>query len=48
MPEILVVVAIFPATLLAAYVAQKSLLALLFRSMGAPFRVPARQSQAQD
>jgi len=48
MPEILVVVAVFPATLVAAYIAQKSLLALLFRSMGGPFRMPAREPQAQD
>lgn len=48
MPEILVVVAVFPATLVAAYLAQKSLLALLFRGMGAQFRMPGREPQAQD
>jgi len=34
MPEALVVFAVFPATLGAAYLAQRGLLALLFRAMG--------------
>jgi hypothetical protein len=36
MTEILVVLVIFPATLVAAYVAQRGLLTLLFRTMAAP------------
>jgi len=48
MLEILIILAVFPATLLAAYIAQKSLLVLLFRGMNAPLRIRTPQSQAQD
>ena len=48
MPEILIVLAVFPATLGAAYLAQRGLLTLLFRGMGAPLRMGGRQSQPQD
>lgn len=36
MTEILVVLIVFPATLAAAYAAQRGLLTLLFRTMAAP------------
>jgi hypothetical protein len=36
MTEVLVVLIVFPATLVAAYVAQRCLLTLLFRTMVAP------------
>jgi hypothetical protein len=36
MTELLVVLIVFPATLVAAYVAQRGLLTLLFRTMVAP------------
>ena len=36
MTEILVVLIVFPATLVAAYAAQRGLLTLLFRTMVAP------------
>jgi len=36
MAEILVVLIVFPATLVAAYVAQRGLLTLLFRTMAVP------------
>ena len=36
MLEILVVLVVFPATLVAAYAAQRVLLSLLFRTMAAP------------
>ena len=36
MTEILVVLIVFPATLVAAYAAQRGLLTLLFRTMGTP------------
>ena len=36
MTEILVVLIVFPASLVAAYAAQRGLLTLLFRSMAAP------------
>jgi hypothetical protein len=39
MTEILVVLVIFPATLVAAYVAQRGLLTLLFRTMAVPLPI---------
>ncbi len=33
MPEVLIMIAVFPATLGAAYLAQRGLLTLLFRAM---------------
>lgn len=36
MPEIVVVLTVFPATLGAAYFAQRGLLSLLFRTMSGP------------
>lgn len=36
MPEVMVVLTVFPATLGAAYLAQRGLLSLLFRTMTGP------------
>jgi len=46
MTELLVVMIVFPATLAAAYAAQRGLLTLLFRTMVAPG--PTSQPHAQD
>jgi len=46
MSELLVVMIVFPATLAAAYAAQRGLLTLLFRTMVAPGH--SSQPHAQD